>query len=305
MTSIQKVVFLGSKLLGLHALNAIHGLRPDALLAVVTFNDTADPRSDLAGFRKFAEITGKPLYVAKNASDAEGIIKSLRPDLCLVVCWYWMIKDELLNAIPHGAIGVHNSLLPKYRGGSPLVWAILNGENEIGFSIFSLAHEMDAGQIWFQEKLGLPENMSVGEALANIEIKLIETLHSGWCALLDGQIKPRPQELIAATYCAQRMPEDGKINWSQSARQIINFIRAQSAPYPGAFANFNDEKVTLPEVTMWHSPYFGVPGQVARTSDAGVLIICGDNQAVVLNRVIVDGSERPAREVFTSIKIRL
>ncbi len=302
---IQKVVFVGSKILGLHVLNSIHGLRPDALHAAVTFDDTSDARSALPDFIKFSEITRKPLYIAKSARDAEEIIQSLRPDLCLVVCWYWMLKDDLLKSIPHGAIGVHNSLLPKYRGGSPLVWAILNGENEIGFSIFSLTHEMDSGQIWFQEKLRLPNSMNVGEALASIEEKLIDTLQLGWCALLDGKIQPRSQESSVATYCAQRAPDDGKINWSQTARQIIDFIRAQSPPYPGAFTILNGKKIIFPEAAMWHSVYFGIPGQVARTSDEGVLIICGDNQAVLLHRVILDGRELLASEVFTSIKMRL
>lgn len=305
MTAIEKVVFLGSKPLGLQVLKTIFRLRPESLEAVVTFDDTNDARSDLTGFKDFSAHYDKPLFIAKNVREAEEIIRQLRPDLCLVVCWYWMLKDDLIKGIPHGAIGVHNSLLPKYRGGSPLVWAILNGEEEIGFSIFSLTSEMDAGQIWFQEKLVLPAQTGIGEALKNIEVRLIETLLSSWCSLLDGKVRPRAQEHKDATYCAQRVPEDGKIDWSRGGKELVNFVRAQSSPYPGAFTIFKDEKVVLSEATLWSSPYFGVSGQVARISEDGVLIICGDHRAIVVKTVIHDDITRPARDVFTSIKIRL
>lgn len=305
MSSIDKVVFLGSKLLGLQVLKTIWKLRPDALKAIVTFDDTNDTRSELAGFKDFASHSGRSLFIAKNSSEAEEIIRQLHPDLCLVVCWYWMLKDELISTIPYGAIGVHNSLLPKYRGGSPLVWAILNGEEEIGFSVFSLTSEMDAGGIWFQESLVLPKQAGVGEALEKIEARLIETLRAGWCALLDGEIRPLPQNHGEATYCAQRVPDDGRIDWSKNAEDLVNFVRAQSPPYPGAFTVFNGEKIVLPDAVLWDFPYFGTPGQVARISDDGVLIVCGNHRAIALKTVIQDGVPRPARNVFTSIKTRL
>jgi methionyl-tRNA formyltransferase len=305
MTPISKVIFLGSKPLGLRVLKTIFSLRPESLEAIVTFDDTSDMRSDLTGFKKFSEHCGKPLFIAKNAGEAEEIIRKLRPDLCLVVCWYWMLKDDLLNSIQHGAIGVHNSLLPKYRGGSPLVWAILNGEDEIGFSVFSLTSEMDAGQIWFQEKLVLSPQTVVGEALKNLEVRLIETLTSGWCSLLDGKIKPRPQRHEEATYCAQRVPEDGKIDWTRRGKELVSFVNAQSAPYPGAFTIFKNQKIILSDATLWPTLYFGVPGQVAKIAENGVTIICGDHRAIVVKTIIQDGINRPAREVLTSIKIRL
>jgi len=305
MNRIQNVVFLGSKPLGLQVLDAIHRLRPEALLSVVTFDDSADDRSALDGFKTFAEATGKTVSIAKDASDAERIIRSLQPDLVLVVCWYWLLKDALLSAIPHGAIGIHNSLLPNYRGGSPLVWAILNGEKEIGYSVFSLASEMDAGQIWLQERIELPADANVGHALELIRASLLATLESSWCALLDGELKPRPQSEDGVSYCAQRMPVDGRIDWSRSAKQVADFIRAQSPPYPGAFSVYDGKHLVIPAAAIWHSTYYGVPGQVCRVGSDHVLVVCGDNRALVLTTVIVDGTERPARQVLSSIKIRL
>jgi len=305
MFPIQKVVFLGSKSLGLQALRAVYDLRPESLLAVITLDDSSDARSDLVGFKEFAESTAKPLFIAKNSREAETIIQSLNPDLCLVVCWYWLLKQKLLTSIPHGAVGVHNSLLPKYRGGSPLVWAILNGENEVGFSIFSLTEEMDAGPVWFQEKISLKDNASVGEALDVIQIRLIETFKSGWCDFLDGKVPSKIQDSSMATYCAQRFPDDGQIEWSCTARQVVDFVRAQSNPYPGAFTYLNGQKVTIQHAAIWPFLYFGRPGQVAQVSEEEVLIICGDNKAVRISSVELSGVCKPAKEIFSSIKIRL
>lgn len=302
---INKVVFLGSKSLGLQALKAIYKIRAEALFAIVTIDDTADTRSDLAGFREFSCETKIPIHIAKNSRDAEAIVRSLKPELCLVVCWYWLLKQSLLDSIPHGAIGVHNSLLPKYRGGSPLVWSILNGDKEIGFSIFSLTEEMDAGPIWFQERINLADCMNVSDALRSIEIRLMETFRSGWCSLLDGKISPKNQDSSAATYCAQRIAEDGKINWSQTAKQVVDFIRAQCAPYPGAFIIFNNQKIIIHKAVKWDASFFGTPGQVAKIDDEGVLIICGDNNAVLIKSVELDGSWQQAKEVFSTIKSRL
>lgn len=305
MTSIGRVAFLGSKPLGLKVLETIHRLRPECLAAVVSFDDRSDQRSSLNGFRDFATKTGIPLFVAVNATHADQILRDIRPDLCLVACWYWMLKDDLIATMPNGAIGIHNSLLPKYRGGSPLVWSMLNGEPDVGFSVFSLTPEMDAGPIWFQERVVRLEDAGIAQVLASIEALLVETLEAGWCDLLDGKIRPHPQNDLHATYCAQRIPDDGAIDWRWGAKEIVDFVRAQSSPYPGAFTIVNGKKVTLLNASVWKAPYFGRPGQVAISGEEGVVVICGNNRAIEFREVVHEGAVRPAKELFNSIKIRL
>lgn len=305
MTPIGRVAFLGSKPLGLKVLQTIHRLRPECLAAVVSFDDGSDPRGDLNGFKDFSAQTGVPLFVARNAAQADQILRDIRPDLCLVVCWYWMLKDALIATMSGGAIGIHNSLLPKYRGGSPLVWSMLNGEREIGFSVFSLTAEMDAGPIWFQERMVRLENEGIAQVLSRIEARLVETLEAGWCDLLDGKIQPQLQDDRQATYCAQRVPDDGEMDWRWSAKELVDFVHAQSSPYPGAFTIFNGEKVIFMDASVWNAPYFGRPGQVAKVGDDGVVVICGDHNAIVFREVVREGTVRRAEEIFNSIKIRL
>lgn len=305
MGLVKSVVFLGSKELGLEVLRTTWRLRPGALRAVITFDDSADTRSVLQQFVAFGEETGVPVHVAKNPRNAEDIIASVSPDLCLVVCWYWLLSEPVIEALPAGAIGVHNSLLPKYRGGSPLVWAIINGEAEAGFSLFSFAREMDEGDVWLQEKVDIAPRDTIDTVSQNIQRKLLETLEARWCALLDGEVQPSGQRHELATYCAQRFPDDSRIDWHWSAERVFNFIRALSPPYPPAFISYQDKQVLVAEADIFEQPYFGMPGQVARVGDAGVFVICGDNRAVILRMLIADGVRQPARKVFPSIKIRL
>ncbi len=305
MGQVKRFIFLGSKELGLEVLRTTWRLRPEALQAVITFDDSADTRSVLQQFVAFGEETGVPVRVANNPRHAEEIVTSAAPDLCLVVCWYWLLSESVIQALPAGAIGVHNSLLPKYRGGSPLVWAIINGETEAGFSLFSFSREMDEGDVWLQETVGISRRDTIDMVSHNIQRKLLETLDARWCALLDGEIRPASQRHELATYCAQRFPGDSRIDWRWSAERIFNFIRALSPPYPQAFISYQDKQIQVAEAEVFERPYFGMPGQVTRAGDAGVFVICGDNRAVVLKTLIADGVRQPARNVFPSIKIRL
>lgn len=307
MSGIGRVVFLGSKHIGLETLKTIWALSPETLRGVVTFDDSNDARSVLPQIKEFCIQAGLHIEIAKNRQATEEAIKAMSPDLCLVVGWYWLLSDSLIKTIPYGIIGAHSSLLPKYRGGSPLVWAMINGERETGFSIFSFVSDMDSGDIWLQEKVAISDKDTIASMLENIENKLLDSLGKNWCALLNGAIQPYAQDHSEATYCAQRMPDDGEIDWQLSAEDIYNFIRAQTLPYPGAFTVHNGKRINILNAELFSRPYYGTPGQIARVSvtEGVVDVICGDARAIILKTVSVDGEARPAGLVFPSIKIRL
>lgn len=303
---IRRVVFLGSKQSGLETLRTVYRLRPECIVAVVTFDDSIDARSVLSDFHKFCGEFDVPLHVAANRHDAESVLKALQPELCLVVGWYWLLSEGLIDNMRHGAIGVHNSLLPKYRGGSPLVWTLINGEAEAGCSLFSFTNEMDAGNIWLQCAVPLRQEDDISSAQHKIEQALRAELELHWCSILDGVRNSHAQRHDDATYCAQRFPDDGQIDWGHSSARIHNLIRAQAPPYPGAFTIWDGRRVTLLSAKLFAAPYYGTPGQVARVVvGEGVYIVCGDSRAIIVSRVLVDGQERSAEEIFASIKIRL
>ncbi len=287
-------------------MRTVYQLRPECIVAVVTFDDNGDARSALAEFRTFCCEYNVPLHVISNRREAESVLEKLQAELCLVVGWYWLLSQNLIDNMQHGAIGVHNSLLPKYRGGSPLAWALINGDAEAGCSLFSLTNEMDAGSIWLQCAISLSQEDSNSSAQSKIEQALFDKLRLHWCGILNGTLKPQVQQHSDATYCAQRFPNDGKIDWSLSSSRIHNLIRAQAPPYPGAFTVLEAKHIVLLSANIFPYPYYGTPGQVARVVPGeGVYIVCGDSRAIVVSKVLVDGHEHGAEEIFSSIKIRL
>jgi methionyl-tRNA formyltransferase len=304
MNKATKVLFIGSKQLGLKCLKTMHRLSPHTLVGALTFDDTNDSRSIFAQFQSFCKTNEVPLLIAQNRKDSEDIIDSIKPDICIVVGWYWLINNELLNKIPMGMLGIHNSLLPKYRGGSPLIWSIINGEAEVGFSMFSFTEEMDEGDIWFQQSIELKNTYHVNDVLNEIEKQVEKHLSKNYLNIINGELKPKPQNHSDATYCAQRKPEDGLIDWNKSAKDIYNFIRAQSSPYPGAYTIFKDKKIIVQSAANDKKVYYGTPGQVARISQEGIVVICGNHQSILIKEITYDGENIKPHQVIKSIKTR-
>lgn len=301
----RRVLFLGSKKQGYKVFDTMHTLSPDTLVGVITFDDSDDTRSYHKNFKSQADDLGVPLYIAKNRTHSEELIRELKPDLCLVAGWHWILGKEVLDEVPYGFVGIHNSLLPRYRGGSPLIWPFIHGEREVGFSYFSFTEGMDDGDIWAQGKVNVGPNDYISAILSRLEEKTIEVLREIYPKILDGSLQPIPQDHTKATYCSQRFPSDGIINWDLPAQYIYNYIRAQSDPYPGAFTFYNGEKIGIWRAELFTNIYYGTPGQVARICSDGVFVICGDDRAVILQEIEVDGKRRRAEDYLKSIAIRL
>lgn len=304
MTKINKVLFIGSKPFGLRCFEEMYKIDPQSAIGIVTIDDRKDTRSAYDGFHEFAGQSNLKICVAKNRTDSEHIIREFQPDLCLVNGWYWLIGKETLEAVPHGFIGIHNSLLPKYRGGSPLVWSIINGETRAGLSFFSFTEGMDDGDIWAQESVPIKPGDYISDALQKIENEAISIIQEKYSAILNGDITPKPQNHDAATFCGSRMPGDGLIDWKKSSGEIYNFIRAQLEPYPGAFTFIYGKKLTIWRARPVDMTYYGSPGQVTRITEDGVYVICGDNKPILLETVEIDGQKGPANKFIKSISTR-
>lgn len=301
----MKVVFLGSKTIGFKCLNKMYSLKPDAIKAVITINDKDDTRSVLDDFISFCSKNNINLNIVNKRAEADSLIKELKPDLCIVIGWYWLIKDDILDLVRNGFIGIHNSLLPEYRGGSPFVWAMINGEKKIGISLFTFTNEMDAGDIWAQEYTMINDKDYIGDVLNRLESKAVDIIKRCYLQIINGSMKPKPQDHNLATFCSQRFPEDGLINWNKEAKYIYNFIRAQSEPYPGAFTFLQDEKLTIWRVKYTDNlTYYGTAGQVAQINSNGVYVICGDNKPIILDTVDFKNKKHNANELIKSVKIR-
>lgn len=305
MKEINRVLFIGSKQLGFRVLQEIYSMMPSNLVGILTLDDTSDRRTRYNSFIKFANERGLKLYTAIDRMHSEWIIKEISPDFCFVVGWYWLIGEDILSSVPFGFIGIHNSLLPRFRGGSPLVWSIIEGEKEVGFTIFSFTSGMDDGPIWAQGSISVEDHDYISSVLQKLEDRVIEVIRDVYPKILSGDLEPVEQNHHLATYCAQRFPEDGNIDWNKKAYDVYNFIRAQSDPYPGAFTFLRGQKMIIWKARIFERPYFGTPGQVARITNDEVYIVCGDNRAVVLEEVEFDGSRGKPTKFIKSIRERL
>lgn len=301
---IQKILFLGSKNIGLRVLKLLQEVCPAELQAVFTMDDRADSRTEYAAIHAFCAEKELPLQIPANRKQTEEMVAAFQPDLCFVTGWYWLFSEVILGLPKAGFVGIHHSLLPKYRGGAPVVWALINGESEVGSSLFQFTPEMDDGPLWGQISVPVGFDETIGEVLPRLEQAMLDELRSILPEMLDGSRQPVEQDQTQATYGSQRTPEDGLIDWSWSAERVHHFIRAQSSPYPGAFSWLKGEKITILKARLMQERFDGPSGQVVRIMPEGVIVTCGERGAVVLEQLQCGGAVHPAREVIQSIRSR-
>jgi methionyl-tRNA formyltransferase len=216
-------------------INISYSEKPVVISTHTTFDDLAKQ----AGC-EVVEMRGKMTAAAYLEQ-----IERWHPDLMLVLGWYFMIPRKVRESVPLGCVGVHASLLPKYRGGAPIPWAIINGETETGITFFYMADGVDNGPIIAQESIAIEDSDTCATVYEKATLALIKVLREYLPQIAAGTAPRIPQDESQATYSPQRKPEDGLIDWSWSAKRIRDFIRAQTRPYPGAFTYIGDKKVTI------------------------------------------------------------
>lgn len=297
-------IFVGSKRLGLRICEAVLSTSRHAFDRIATIDDRNDARSVHADFLALSDRHGVDVEVLAKHSDLVSLIGS-GTQAVLVCGYYRLLSEELLGQPEKGIIGIHNSLLPKYRGGAPLVWSMINGDEQVGSSLFRLSGGVDDGPVFHQWRIALSQEAAIGDVLAELEASIGDDIAALWDGIIEGSLRGRPQDEGQATYSAQRKPEDGRIDWSLPASVLHNFIRAQSRPYPGAFFLHNDKRVYVHRSRVFEHPYACTPGQVLGIAEGALTIGCGENSAIVLGELVQDGCPLSIPAHFDSLKTRL
>jgi methionyl-tRNA formyltransferase len=242
-----KIVFMGTPDFGAIVLEELikNNLKP---ILVITEPDKPVGRKQILTpppVKLIAQKYNIPITQPEKIKDWE--IKNLIPDIIIVAAYGQIIPKEILDLPKFGCLNVHPSLLPKYRGASPIQTAILNGDSETGVTIMLMDEKMDHGPILAkQEQIILNKKIDYKELHDNLAIigsKLLVEVIPDW---IDGRIKAIPQDETKAIYIKLIKKEDGKINWNNSAEEIERKIRAFSI-WPGSFTfyNKNDKKLSL------------------------------------------------------------
>ena len=204
---------------------------------VVTHRD--DPRENVwfANVAKLARNHG--LAVLEDPSE-EQILRAaaaLEPDFIFSFYYRRMLPASILKLAKRGAYNMHGSLLPKYRGRAPVNWAVLEGEAETGATLHEMVEKPDAGRIVDQQAVPIgPDDLAV-DVFKRVTDAAETVLRRSVKKLIDGTARLREQDLSKGSYYGGRKPEDGRIDWAKSAREIHNLVRAVAPPYPGAFTD--------------------------------------------------------------------
>lgn len=280
--SVERLLFIGSKRLGRLALERAIDILGAHRLAAATVDDSADERSELSGFRSLCSDRGVELAVLAKPSELDAVVTRVQPTAALVLGWYWILPPSTVARVPRGIAGIHASLLPALRGNAPLVWARLLGLRETGVSLFFFDDGIDTGDVIDQRRFAIDPEDTIAELLQKADACAADLVANNLEGLLRGTASRSPQPTEGVSYVGLRRPVDGRIDWRCPAPQIINAIRAQTRPYPGAFTTNADGRMfRIWAASEFPHPFHGAPGRVAHRTTTGVVIGCGEGAIVV------------------------
>ena len=224
-------------------------------------------------------------------------LRSLRPDILVVVAYGRILPEPMLSLCPYGAINVHASLLPKYRGSAPIQWAVLNGDETTGVTTMYLAKEMDAGDIIFKEETKIGEKETSGELFdrlsemgAALLVKTLRTIEAGTA--------PRaPQDHTQASYVSMLDKSLSPIDWSRSPREIMKWICGLQ-PWPVATMRLKDETFRVFDAEYSDRRSEKAPGTILSAGEKGIEIACGDGGSIQITELQAPGKKRMAAADF-------
>jgi methionyl-tRNA formyltransferase len=230
----------------------------------------ADNPNETIWFRSVAQLArdhGIPVHTPDDVNTPEWIarIRALQPDIIFSFYYRNMLCQEILDIPRLGAFNLHGSLLPKYRGRVPINWAIIHGETETGATLHYMVKKPDAGDIVDQEAVPIGAQDTAQAVFLRVVQAARRVLERQVDAIEQGRNPRRPQDARQASYFGARRPEDGRIDWRDSAPAIFNLIRAVTHPYPGAYTEVDGRKLYI----WWALPERqgdGAPGEILSSS---------------------------------------
>ena len=234
------------------------------------FERVADIADDLGLTHAAPADANDPAFVAQ--------VAALAPDFIFSFYYRRMLSAKLLAVAPRGALNMHGSLLPQYRGRAPVNWAVLAGERETGATLHYMAAKPDAGDIVAQQAVPILPDDTAREVFDKVTVAAEICLDAVLPALIAGTAPRRANDIEHGSYYGGRRPEDGRIDWSRDARSIHNLVRAVAPPYPGAFTTVAGRPARVLRTRLSAEGAVWKPGTPATLAiDGGAMIAtCGD-----------------------------
>ena len=234
-----------------------------------------------------------PVYQPAKMRDGEAlaIMQELKPDIMVVVAYGKILPDDILAVPPLGAINVHGSLLPQYRGAAPIQWSVINGDKKTGVTTMYLATEMDSGDTIYSEETEIGEFETSGELYDRLTLigadLLIKTLKD----IEDGTAPRTPQDHSKATYVTMLDKTMCPIDFNNTPRAVVKKIYGLQ-PWPVATAELGGETLRVFGAAYSENKTEKAPGEVVSTGKNGIEIACADGTAVYITEVQAPGKKR-------------
>jgi methionyl-tRNA formyltransferase len=304
----MRVVFLGTPEFAVPSLEAL-ARAGHTLVTVVAQPDRPAGRGHALrepATKVWARARGIPVLQPEKVRDGKlaAALAALSPDVLCVAAYGRILGEDLLTLAPHGAVNVHGSLLPRYRGAAPIQWAIASGEAETGVSIMQMDEGLDTGDVLLQRVLAVGPADTAESLSPRLAPLGGDALVEALAGLEAGTVLPVAQDAARATLAPLLTREDGKIDWSRTAKVIHDRLRGFT-PWPGAWTTFEGKglKVLEAEVTAVAPPAPDdggwVPGAAALVP-GGLSVRCARPTALLVRRVQPEGKGAQAAADFAN-----
>jgi len=280
------------------------------IMGVVTHEDD---EGENVWFKSVAKLAAKkriPVFKPEKSEikteEFLNIVRNLKPDLIFSFYYRHMIPETILNVPPKGAMNLHGSYLPAYRGRCPVNWVIINGEPYTGVSLHFMEKTPDSGLIVAQKKVAISKTDTAFTLFNKMEKAARVLMKKTYPLIVKGTYKAVPQDISKSSYFGGRKPEDGMIHWNEPAFKIYNLIRGVTHPYPGAVTNIGGKKLFI-----WQASVSGkndrqskvVPGTIVKVSpSAGVLVKTGKGYLLIKSLQFEGKGEIKEKQILRELK---
>lgn len=256
---------------------------------VVTHTDNPAEEIWFGSVAKLAAQHGLPVITPDDPNTDETIarIRALRPDFLFSFYYRHMLKAALLELPARGALNMHGSLLPRYRGRVPVNWAVINGENETGMTLHYMTAKPDAGNIVAQQAVPILPDETAKDVFDKLTAVAARVLDQALPGLIAGTAPSIPQDLTKGSYFGGRKPADGRIDWRLPALRVHNLVRGVAPPYPGAFTAIKGETLRILRTRLAGGG--SAPAPRIYVKNNACFAICGDGNRVEILAMDVDG----------------
>ncbi|MCO1657042.1 methionyl-tRNA formyltransferase [Pseudonocardia humida] len=279
-----------------------------ALIVTHPQSDNAYEKIFNESVAELADERGIPLLVRNRAGDAEvrEAVRAAEADVAVVSNWRTWLPPEVYSIPRLGTLNVHDALLPAYAGFAPLNWALINDEPEVGVTAHMMDAEFDAGDIVLQRATPVSDSDVITDLFDRTLAMFGPITVDALALLASGRTDWTPQDRRAASYFHRRTDEDNRMDWTWSARELFNLVRAQADPYPNAYCYQGTRRLRVLKARVTDQPYGGTPGRIFIRRGTGVVVVAGAqarrgrSPGLLVERVrLDDGRDVDALDHFT------